>query len=224
MTLMKTDQKNVAFLLFPEAEELDFAGPWEVFNVWRAHADGAVHCYTVAETKGPVMMAKGLGIVAEYDFENCPPPDVLVAPGGWGTRREVDNIELIDFIRRSAAGCEHVLSICTGAFLLHAAGLLAGKRATTHWGSLDRLRALGDVEVVEERWVRDGNVWTSAGVSAGLDLALAFVADAAGDDAASRTQMQAEFFPEGVRYGDRWKADDAPCYLAAESPKSRASE
>ena len=96
-------------------------------------------------------------------------------PGGEGTRKEVDNQVLIDFIADQAKHCKAVLSVCTGSFLLHRAGLLSGKKATTHWNSLDRLRALGDVEVVEERIVNDGNIWSSAGVSSGIDLMLAFI-------------------------------------------------
>jgi len=94
-----------------------------------------------------------------------------------------------------------VLSVCTGSFVLHAAGLLAGRRVTTHWASLDRLRALGDVNVVEERFVRDGKIWSSAGVSAGIDLTLAFIADVAGEEAAAKVQFASEYYPSDKRYG-----------------------
>jgi transcriptional regulator GlxA family with amidase domain len=106
-----------------------------------------------------------------------------------------------------------VLSVCTGSFLLHRAGLLGGKRATTHWNSLDRMRALGDVEVVEERWVRDGRIWTSAGISAGMDLTLAFVADYAGEEIAGQVQFEAEYYPAGARYGRFEEHPKAPAYL-----------
>lgn len=106
-----------------------------------------------------------------------------------------------------------MLSVCTGAFLLHAAGLLGGRRATNYWASLERLRAPGDVEVVEERFVRDGRVWTSAGVSAGTDLLLAFIAAAAGEEAAGKAQFAAEYYPAATRYGDFERHPQAPSYI-----------
>jgi transcriptional regulator GlxA family with amidase domain len=107
---------------------------------------------------------------------------------------------LIDFVSSQAKTCKAVLSVCTGAFILHGAGLLSRKKATTHWGSLKRLRALCDVEVVEDRYVQDGNVWSSAGVSAGIDLMLAFIASVAGPEAAGKVQFSAEYYPSTVLY------------------------
>ena len=97
--------------------------------------------------------------------------------------------------------------------MLHAAGILSGKKATTHWGSLDRLRAKGDVDVVEKRWVRDGNIWSAAGVSAGIDLMLAFIADQAGEAAAAEVQLQSEYFPDQVYYDDINRDPRVPEYL-----------
>lgn len=202
---------TIGVLVFPQVEELDFVGPWEMLTMWQQVAGGPA-CRIVAERPGPVTCAKGLTLLPHHGFEDCPPLEVLVVPGGMGTRQEVNNPALLQFIARQATGCRAVLSVCTGAFLLHAAGLLAGRRATTHWASLDRLRALGDVEVVEERWVRDGAVWTSAGVSAGIDLALHFIAETAGAEAAGRVQFAAEYDPAGTTYGD-WRAHpQAPAY------------
>ena len=120
---------------------------------------------------------------------------------------------LLDFVARQARSCQAVLSVCTGAFVLHAAGLLAGKRATTHWAQLDRLRALGDVQVVEERWTRDGQVWTSAGVSAGFDLMLQLIADVAGAQVAGQVQLAAEYYASAQRFGDGALHPQAPAYL-----------
>ena len=153
---------NFGVLVFPNVEELDFVGPWELLNLWRMIGGGPERCLIVAESDAPVQCARGLSINPTVSFAGCPPLDVLLAPGGQGTRDQIDNPALIDFISEQARGCRSVLSVCTGSFLLHRAGLLSGKKATTHWNSLDRLRALGDVTVVEERFVRDGNIWTSA--------------------------------------------------------------
>jgi len=204
---------NFGVLIFPDAEELDFVGPWEMITMWKKVADGPQNCLIVAETMAPVVCAKGLSVNPHVSFDSCPQLDVLLVPGGQGTRREVGNAVLVDFVARQARGCSSVLSVCTGSFILHAAGLLAGRRATTHWGSLDRMRVLGDVQVVEDRWVRDGNVWSAAGVSAGIDLTLAYIAATAGEDAAGRVQLAAEYYPSGKSYGTGANHAQAPAYV-----------
>lgn len=207
---------NFGFLLFPDLEELDLVGPWEMIGVWSKYAAGPEHRFMVSQRGGETLCAKGMRIVADYGFEDCPPLDYLLIPGGQGTRREVNNPELLEFVRRQAANCKEILSVCTGSFILQAAGLLEGKRATTHWGSLDRLRALGDVTVDEKRFVRDGHVWSAAGVSAGIDLALALIADQAGEETASKVQLYAEYYPNNVRYGSAHReTPQAPAYLKA---------
>lgn len=203
---------NVGILIFPGAEELDFVGPWEMVTMWKKVAEGPERCLIVAQSTSPVTCAKGMSVNPHESFESCPRLDALLIPGGQGTRTEVSNPVLLDFVRHQAAGCRDVLSICTGSFILHAAGLLAGRRATTHWESLDRLRALDGVEVVEDRWTRDGNVWTAAGVSAGIDLTLAWIADVAGPERAGYVQLQAEYFPDGVLHGGCDGHPKAPRY------------
>jgi transcriptional regulator GlxA family with amidase domain len=207
---------NFGFLLFPNLEELDLVGPWEIIGVWSKYAGGPEHCLMVSQRGGETLCAKGMRIVADHSFENCPPLDYLLIPGGQGTREEVQNAELLEFVRRQAASCREVLSVCTGSFILQAAGLLEGKRSTTHWGSLDRLRAFKDVTVDEKRFVRDGHVWSAAGVSAGIDLALALIADQAGEETAGQVQLYAEYYPSGVRYGTAHEdTPQAPAYLKA---------
>ncbi|WP_216904713.1 DJ-1/PfpI family protein [Synechococcus sp. CCY 9618] len=192
---------SFGILLFPGVEELDAIGPWEMASLWSQQAGGPRECLLIGQSEKPITCAKGLVLLPHCSFSTVPPLEVLLVPGGLGTRLEVNNADLIDFLRRQSAACRAVLSVCTGAFLLHAAGLLAGRRATTHWASLDRLRALGDVEVVEERYVRSGNVWTSAGISSGIDLTLQFIAETAGDDVAGQVQLAAEYFPSSRIYG-----------------------
>ena len=204
---------NFGMLVFPGVEELDFIGPWEMLTMWSNHCGGPLHNRIIAQSYEPVTCAKRLSLNPHVSFADCPPLDYLMVPGGMGTRTEVDNPVIIDFIAAQAKHCKQVLSVCTGSFMLHRAGLLAGKRATTHWASLDRLRALGDVEVVEERFVRDGNVWCSAGVSAGIDMTLAFIAALAGDETAGQVQLAAEYYPDGVRYGGAEVIAKAPGYV-----------
>lgn len=198
-----------AVLVFPGVEELDFIGPWEMLSMWSRLPSGPGNRMIVAQSMQPVLCAKGLSVNPHLPFELCPELDYLLVPGGQGTRSEVDNPVLIEFIRQQARHCKAVLSVCTGSFLLHRAGLLSGKRATTHWASLDRLRALGDVQVVEERFVRDGAIWSAAGVSAGTDLALAFIAHLAGEEVAGQVQLAAEYYPSTRIYGQ----PQAPGYV-----------
>lgn len=209
---------NFGVLAFNEVEELDFVGPWELLGAWRKHAGGPERCLIVAEAPGPVLCANGLSINPHVSFEQCPELDILLVPGGDGTRREVENPATVGFIAAQATRCEAVLSVCTGAFLLHRAGVLAGQRATTHWALLDRLRARDGVTVVEERFVRSGKIWSSAGVSAGTDLMLAFIADRAGEETAGRVQSFTEYYPSARRYGGFASRPEAPGYLKAREP------
>ena len=204
---------NFGILVFNQVEELDFAGPWEMLTMWRKNANGPEGCVIVGRSLEPIICAKGLSINPHVSFATCPPLDYLLVPGGQGTRLEVDNPALIDFVAKQARNCKAVLSVCTGSFVLHAAGLLSGRKATTHWASLERLRALGDVTVVEQRYVQDGNIWSSAGVSAGTDLMLAFIASVDGEAAAGKVQFAAEYYPSQVKYGGLENHAQAPAYV-----------
>jgi transcriptional regulator GlxA family with amidase domain len=200
-------------LVFPNVEELDFIGPWEILGLWRKHAGGPEKCLIVGQTLDPITCANGLSINPHVSFASCPALDYLLVPGGQGTRQEVDNQDLVNFIAEQAKSCKAVLSVCTGSFLLHRAGLLSGKKATTHWNSLDRLRALGNVIVVEERFVRDGNIWCAAGVSAGIDAMLALIESFAGEQTAGTVQLAAEYYPFAKLYAHFHKNPKAPAYI-----------
>ena len=204
---------NFGFLIFPEMEELDLVGPWEIISLWSKFAQGPEKCLMVAENSGPVICNKGMSVNPHVTFADCPPLDFLLVPGGEGTRRETDNPSLIQFVAGQAKNCKAVLSVCTGTFILHRAGLLSNRRATTHWASLQKLRALGDVDVVEDRIVRDGNIWTSAGISAGIDLALEFIEYMTDEKTAGKIQLGAEYYPSGRSYGMMHKIPQAPEYL-----------
>ncbi len=185
-------------LIFDDAEELDFVGPWEVFTtaatMRQPRADDRV--VTIAERAAPVRCNKGLRVVPDHTFADAPSLEVVLVRGGLGTRREVDNPVLIDWLRAAGARCTWVTSVCTGALLLHEAGFAKGRRVTTHWAFVETLRARGDVTVLERtRYVRDGNVVTSAGVSAGIDMALWLVGQLHGEEFARAVQRFIEYDP-----------------------------
>ena len=200
--------RRVGILVFPEVEVLDFCGPFEVFSVTRLdenrrHQDSSPYdVFIVAENPGVVLTTGGLKVVPEHSLEDCPPLDMLVVPGGWGTRREMNNDRLIDWLGSRAREVTTLTSVCTGSLLLGKAGLLDGKRATTHWRVLDEMRTLFPaVTVVNDQHVVDeGNVITSAGISAGIDMALLVVAREHGDAVARATARYMEYpFPDDNR-------------------------
>lgn len=204
---------NFGIVIFNQVEELDFVGPWEMATMWSKFAGGPEKCLLVAETPTAITCAKGMSVNPHVTFTDCPQLDYLLVPGGEGTRHEVFNPAMLSFVSAQASSAKAILSVCTGAFVLHASGVLSGKRATTHWGSLERMRELGDVEVVEQRYVQDGEIWSSAGVSAGTDMLLAFIAETAGEEAAGKVQFGSEYYPMTKRYGGFEKNPKAPGYV-----------
>jgi transcriptional regulator GlxA family with amidase domain len=198
---------TTGILIFDEVEVLDFCGPFEVFSVTRLSVPrqreepSPFDVFTVAETAAPITTTGKLRVLPQHSFETCPPLDLLVVPGGWGTRHEVDNAHVIEWIARQANRAKLTTSVCTGSFLLAKAGLLADKRATTHWASLDRMRTTFPDVTVEDglHWVEDGTVLTSAGIAAGIDLALIVVAKCFGKPVARATAKHMEYpFPESA--------------------------
>jgi transcriptional regulator GlxA family with amidase domain len=187
---------KTAILLFDDVEVLDFAGPFEVFSVTGRRAQlEPFEVYTVAERTAPVRARNGLSINPRYAFADCPPPQILVVPGGFGTRREMKNPAALEWVTRTAAGCDLVLSVCTGALILGAAGLLDGRSATTHFMAFDELRAAAPGATVREdrRIVDNGTVILSAGVSAGIDMSLHVVARLLGAEMARETARYMEY-------------------------------
>lgn len=186
---------KIGIMIFGGVEELDFAGPWEVLTV-ASKLTKKLDVMTLAPTMDPVHCAKGLRVLPDCGFNEAPPLDVLLVPGGEGTRRAESVPGLVGFIRDAAPACRWVTSVCTGALLLHGAGLLAGKRATTHWAHLDQLEERGNVTVVRDaRYVRDGNIVTAAGVSAGIDMALWLVGQLFDPATARRVQHTIQYEP-----------------------------
>ena len=204
---------KIGFLLFHGLEELDLVGPWELFKLWSRMNSNAHECLMIAQSPEPIRCAQGMVILPHTTFAKSPQLDILLVPGGEGTRDESQAGDLATFIAHQAPQCKIVCSVCTGSFLLHRAGLLNGKRATTHWSHLAQFRTLENIEVVEERVVHDGNIWTSAGVSAGMDLALHLIAELDGEKAAGKVQLGSEYYPEHKSYAGLHQHPQAPQYL-----------
>jgi transcriptional regulator GlxA family with amidase domain len=201
-------RKRVGILIFPDVEVLDFCGPFEVFSVTRLGEErrreesSPFEVLLLAESMDPVVATGGLRVLPHQRLDTCPPLDILVVPGGWGTRREIHNPHILAWIVQRAKEVEMLTSVCTGAMLLAQAGLLDGRRATTHWRSLDwmrqsfpAIRVQNDLHVVDE-----GAVLTSAGISAGIDMALLVVTRYFGEGVGRATARHMEYaFPDDNR-------------------------
>lgn len=199
------DKKRVGILVFPNVEVLDFCGPFEVFSVTRLQEEARreepspFEVLLVAERMDTVVATGGLKVVPDVTIDACPPLDILVVPGGWGTRTEINNQRLIDWIGERGRSVETLTSVCTGSMLLGQAKLLDGRRATTHWRSLSRMREAFPAVTVEEKLhvVEDGHVVTSAGISAGIDMALRIVIRYFGEAVGRATARNMEYpFPD----------------------------
>lgn len=194
----------VGILIFDDVEVLDFCGPFEVFSVaGRVAATGedgrtgetATQVITIAQTARIVKARGNLLVQPHYTFENHPNLDVLIVPGGWGTRREIDNAVLISWLDKVSSQVTIRASVCTGSFLLGKIGLFDGHKATTHWASLDRMaQTFPQVQIIrDERWVDEGNIISSAGISAGIDMSLHLVERLFNRNVAEQTARQMEY-------------------------------
>ncbi|MFZ1989608.1 MAG: DJ-1/PfpI family protein [Alphaproteobacteria bacterium] len=194
---------TIGILIFDDAEELDFVGPYEVFTMARALVEreklslGPFEVLLISPAGKTVKCAKGMRVEPHRVMEDVASLDVVLVPGGQGTRREVDNRAMLSWIANIARGCQWVTSVCTGSFLLAAAGPAHGKRVTTHWASIELLRGRKEAgEVLENvRYVCDGNVVTSAGVSAGIDMALWVLGQMTSPAFARKVQRAMEYDP-----------------------------
>ncbi|MFQ5842110.1 MAG: DJ-1/PfpI family protein [Thermodesulfobacteriota bacterium] len=188
--------RNMAILIFDEVEVLDFCGPFEVFSVaGRGENVNPFTVYTVAEKSGPVMARNHLSVNPRYTIVDCPQPDILLVPGGYGTRREMGNTTLIDWIKGRSQEAELVLSVCTGALMLAKAGLLEGLAATTHHSAMELLREVAPNTTIHEgkRIVDNGRVIVSAGISAGIDMSLYVISKLLGKEQALKTAHHLEY-------------------------------
>ena len=181
---------NVGFVIFPELTQLDFTGPLQVLA---RLPDSTVHI--AAKTTAPVPSDCGLGLVPTTSFADCPPLDLICVPGvAAGVARAMVDEETVAFVRRQAQGAKYVTSVCTGAFILGVAGLLQGRRATTHWGYTELLPLMGATHE-KARIVKDGNLITAGGVTSGIDFGLSVAAELAGELVAQSIQLGIEYDP-----------------------------
>lgn len=198
-------RKQVGIVVYEEVEVLDFCGPFEVFSVTRLREEkrrdepSPFQAFLVAESTSPVVATGGMKVVPDFDLESCPELDILLVPGGWGFRHQLNNDRLLQWIADRAKSVETLTSVCTGALLLGKAGLLDGKRATTHWLFLDRMQEMFPGTIVEKRlhFVEEGAFFSSAGISAGIDMTLRLVARYYGEAVARATARHMEYpYPE----------------------------
>lgn len=180
---------EIGFLVFPRVQQLDLTGPYEVL----AMLPGA-RVHLVAREMGPIPSVTGLALTPTVDFAGCPALDVICVPGGGGVNPLMEDAETLGFLRRQAERARYVTSVCTGALVLGAAGLLRGRRATTHWAAHDLLAAFGAIPT-EGRVVRDGNLVTGGGVTAGIDFGLTLAAELTDEATARAIQLHLEYAP-----------------------------
>jgi transcriptional regulator GlxA family with amidase domain len=191
--------RRIGILLFPEVEELDAIGPWEVLSYWtRAFPEDGWQVFCVSADGGPVTCAKGLRVEAHHGTADMPPLDVLLHPGGRGTRPQLRDEEHLEWVRAQRRTVPLMTSVCTGSLVYAAAGLLSGRPATTHWASLDRLRELDPTIDVrpDDRFVDDGDTITSAGISAGIDMSLHLVSRLSSPARARTVRRGIQYDPE----------------------------
>jgi len=196
--------RTIGILLFDGAEEMDFVGPWDVFTAaLLGTPDDRV--VTIAERSGPISCEKGLRVIPDLSYREAMEVDVVLVPGGSGARREIANPATTNWLRNAAAKCTWLTSVCTGVFLLVGAGLVVGRRITTHHDFIHDLRATGGVDVVEGvRFVRDGNLVTAAGVMSGIEMSLWLVERLYGADRAAKAKAYIAYdYPPRDRVDER---------------------
>ncbi|MFZ9036365.1 MAG: DJ-1/PfpI family protein, partial [Francisellaceae bacterium] len=205
-------RKKFGMLIYEQAQPMDIIGPWEVMSMWCHILGGKLDLFMIAEKKGMVKCDNQITLEAEYDFTTSPRLDYLMVPGGRGRLDQVNNPALIDFIKNQAGSAEAILSVCTGMFLLEKAGILHHKSTTTYWRAFDELKKYSTIKIEEKRMVRSGNIWCSGGVTSGIDLSLAFIADTAGAEIAGKVQLLLEYFPETPPYAHLELIETLPIY------------
>lgn len=211
------------FLIFDHVEELDLVGPWELIGSLAKRGYCEPPVLVSLNTMTPVGEHR-MRFNADARYTQRLPPDVVIIPGGRGAREAMNEEQVVSYVQWLGETSKAILSVCTGSILLQKAGLLRGLRATTHWAFLGRLRDDPDVTVLEKRFVRDGRIWTSAGVSAGIDMTLAYIADTFGEAVAAQVQLDVEYFPAGLVYGAPFRNERLPGYIRRLHPGAHSAD
>jgi transcriptional regulator GlxA family with amidase domain len=205
-------QLDFQFLVFDRVEELDLVGSWELVGLLAEQKQCNAPKLVTLNTMTPVG-EHGMRFVADAHFSEAERANVIFVPGGSGSKIAMEDQNVISYLQEQSNHCQAILSVCTGSFLMQKAGLLNGRRATTHWAYLSHLKDDSKIEVVEQRFVHDGNIWSSGGVSAGMDMMLAFIAHIFGAEVAAKVQLYAEYFPATTIYGRPFERKDVSEYI-----------
>lgn len=192
---------KIYFLIYDKVEELDLVGSWELVGLLAEKGLCEKPKLISLDTMTP-SGEHGMRFSADFHFSKCKFPDVIIIPGGSGARVTMYDKAVIRFLQNCEKNCKAMLSICTGMYLMQKAELFAGRKATTHWAFLDQLKEDSSIELIEERFVKDEHIWSSAGVSAGMDMTLAYIAETFGEEVASDIQLDAEYYPSPKIYGN----------------------
>lgn len=209
-------KKTLGVLLYENVQPMDFIGFWEVLATWKNILQASLDMYLIVEQGNEVECVNGITVKTHCNFNSAPAVDYLFIPGGIGRHKAIDNKPLINFIKEQAKNAQYILSVCTGMFLLHKAGLLHNKLATTYWRALPEAYSLPNIQIVEERIVKNDKLWIAGGVVSCIDLAFEFIAEIAGKDRAGQVQLLFEYFPQQKIYCTKELAQTLPPYNTAE--------
>lgn len=205
-------KSTIGIVIYENVQPMDVIGPWEVLSFWKNILNAPINLYLISENGSYVQCANDIILKAHLDFNNAPQLDFLMIPGGQGRVVQAGNEKYISFIKKQAQNAKYIISICTGMFLLHKAGVLKNKSTTTYWRALPELKSFLDVHLVEERIVKDHNIWSSGGVSSGIDLAFELIAEIGGKEAAGKVQLLFEYFPRDKVFASIHTVDQLPPY------------
>lgn len=202
-------KKTIGFFIFPGVHALDVTGPWEVFSSWSKYQD--IECLMFGETLTPTRCSSGMIITPTHDIDHLPNLDIVLVPGGRGVTEICKNQQVLEKLKLLCQKAEDILSVCAGTYILNAAGVLQGRKTATYWRAASEL-ALAGVNICPERIVEDGGLWSSGGVTSGLDMALAYVAAKGGREVAGKVQLIMEYFPPSTNYATKELVDQLPHY------------
>lgn len=208
------------FVIYPGIQLMDIVGPLEVINIWKM-LDKRIEVYFIAEAPEAVDCGSNFLLQITTTFASAPQMDYLIVPGGMGRLNEVNNTLLTQFIQAQFVNCQGIAAVCTGAFLLEAAGILRGHEVTTYWRALPELSHHQEIKISEKRIAKSGKIWTCGGISSGIDLALALIADIAGENTAGEVQLMFEYFPSNQVYCRNSDLSKLPPYPREIDPESR---